>query len=150
MKSRGTVFISIVLALVACQSLPHFSRSGAVVDIAIRDRLSAATIQVNAGDEIRWTNKLMTPVRITFLDYVPDKLSCRHNFNGHFYSGAEAALPPNESASLCFDKPGTIRYIVRMQSELRNGEITESGQVQIGAFSGHPFAQNGSGAVVPP
>lgn len=131
-KGYMILFGSIFLALAACQSLPTFSRSGEVSDIAIRNPLSVAAIQVNVGDEIRWTNKLLTPVRITFLDYVLNKVSCRSNFGGHFYSGADTALQPNESASLCFYKPGTIRYIVKM--EHRNGEITESGQVQVGAF----------------
>lgn len=132
MKGPWAVLASLFLALAACQSLPSFSRSGEVRDIAISNSLSAAAILVNVGDEIRWTNKLMTPVRIIFLDYVLNKLSCRSNFGGHFYSGADAALQPNESASLCFYKPGTIRYVVRM--EHRNGKIAESGQVQVGAF----------------
>ncbi len=103
MKGKETILISIVLTLVACQSLPYRSSNGEVIDIAIRDRLSAATIQVNAGDEIRWR---------------------------------EAAFSLNENAGLCFDKPGTIRYIVRMQSELRSGEITESGQFRSERFQG--------------
>ncbi len=149
MNGYGTVLASIVLTFAACQSLPHFSSSGKVRDITITDRLPAAAVQVNGGDEIRWTNRLMTPVRITFLDYVPDKLSCRNNFSGHFYSGAETVLLPNESAGLCFDKPGTIRYIVRIQSNLRNGEIARSGLIQVGAASGH-LTQNESIAVAPP
>ena len=151
MKGCRTVLSSLFLMLAmltACQSLPGFSRSGEVINIAIRDRLSVSAIQVKEGDEIRWTNKLMTPVRITFLDYVLDKLSCRSNFSGHFYSGADTDLQPNESASLCFYKPGTIRYVVRM--ELSNGEIAESGQVQVEALSVHSAAQIESIAVAPP
>ena len=149
MKEYRVVLSSLFLMLAACQSLPGFSRSGEVKDIAIRDRLSVTAVQVTGGDEIRWTNKLGTPVRITFSDYVLNKLSCRsNNFSGHFYSGADAALQPNESASLCFDKPGTIRYVIRR--EPNNEEIAESGQVQVGAFSGHPFTQNESSAVAPP
>lgn len=150
MKDDGTVLPLLLLMsamLSACQSLPVFSRSGEVKDIVIRDRLSATAIQIDAGDEIRWTNKTMTPVRITFLDYVLDKLSCRSNFGGHFYSGADTDLQPNESSSLCFYKPGTIRYIVHM--ELRNGNIAESGQVQVRTLSERPFAQDESAAVAP-
>jgi len=100
------------------------------------------------GDEIRWTNKLMTRVRITFSDYVLNKVSCRSNFGGHYYSGADADLRPNESASLCFHQPGTIHYVVRMEHP--NGNIDESGQIQVGASSGPPVSQNESVAVVPP
>ena len=132
----------------ACQGLPHFSPSGAVRGVTIGDRLSSAAIQVKDGDEIRWTNKLMTAARITFLDYVSDQLSCRSNFEGHFYSGADALLQPNESASLCFYKPGPIRYIVRM--EIRDREITEAGQVQVEPITPHPFRRNQSAAVPSP
>jgi hypothetical protein len=151
MKDYRTVLSSLFLMLAiltACQSLPGFSRSGEVKDIAIGGGASITAIQVTGGDEIRWTNKLRTPVRITFSDYVLDKLSCRSNFSGHFYSGADTALQPNESASLCFYKPGTIRYVVRM--DLGNGEIAEFGQVNVEAFSGHPFEVDQSVAVAPP
>ncbi len=149
MTRYSSLLLSLCLTLVACQIMPTFSRSGEVRDIAIKDRLPAATIQVNTGDEIRWTNTLMTSVRITFLDYVLDQLSCRSNFEGHFYSGAEALLQPNESASLCFHKPGPIRYVVRyvVRMELHNREITEAGQVQVEPISPHPFERNQSAAV---
>lgn len=144
MSYKAMTLSLFLLMLAACQSLPGFSRSGEVREIEIKDRLSVAAVEVNPGDEIRWTNRHATPARITFSDYVLDKISCRNNFGGHFYSGAEAELRPNESAGLCFDKPGTIRYVVRTQPELRNGDIVESGQVQVGAFSGQPFARNES------
>lgn len=144
LEDYRTILLSIGLTIAACQSLPGFSRSGDVKDVRIAERLSPVVILVTGGDEIRWTNKLMTPVRITFLDYVLDKVSCRRNFEGHFYSGAEAALQPQESASLCFYKPGTIRYVVRMQAGLRNGGIAESGEVQVGALSEYPFTRNES------
>lgn len=83
-KGNRVILSSFVLALGTCQSLPSYSRSGATKDIAISNRLSDAIIQANVGDEIRWTNTLLAPVRITFLDYVSDKLSCRRNFEGHF------------------------------------------------------------------
>jgi hypothetical protein len=102
--------------------------------IEIGNQLSTAVIDVMAGDEIRWTNRRMTPVRITFLDYVLNKLSCRNNFRGHFSSGAEAVLLPNASASLCFHTPGMISYVVRMPSEFLDEDIAESGTIQVRAF----------------
>ena len=139
MKLLSVITGTVALLMTACQPLPSFSRSGEVRDIVIMDRLSAVTVQMNAGDEIRWTNMHRTPVRITLSDYVLDKLSCRSNFSGHFYSGAEAVLQPNESAGLCFLVPGTIRYIVRMKSP--SGEVSESGLIEIGASPGGPTAR---------
>jgi plastocyanin len=141
MKLLSVITGTVALLMTACQPLPSFSRSGEVTDIVITDRLSAVTVQMNAGDEIRWTNMHRTPVRITISDYVLDKLSCRSNFSGHFYSGAEALLQPNESAGLCFLVPGTIRYIVRMESAWPSREVSESGLIEIGASPGGPTAR---------
>jgi hypothetical protein len=132
-RAHRIVACSFLLMLAACQSLPGFSRSGKVIEIAITEPLSSAAVGANAGDELRWTNKGGTPVRITFVDYVLDNLSCRHHFSGHFYSGAETILQPNKSAGLCFRTPATIHYTVRMESASPSGDIVESGHIQIGA-----------------
>ncbi len=137
--------------LVACQSLPGFSRSGEVRAITIGNQLSIAAIEAAEGDEIRWTNTLMTPVRIVVLDYVLNRLSCRSNFSGHFYSGAEVTLQPDESAGLCFRNPGTIRYVVRRPSDLRNnGETAELGHIHIQTLSEHPTTEQNAAAAAPP
>jgi len=154
MKLLSFIIGTAALLMTACQRMPSFSRSGEVRDIAITDRLPVATVQVNVGDEIRWTNKHRTPVRITFWDYVLDKLSYRSHFRGHFYSGADVDLRPHESASLCFSRPSRLPYVVRIQPELHNGEIIESGYVEVRAFSEHPSTDNEStgesGAFAPP
>jgi hypothetical protein len=148
--SGRTALVSLLLTMEGCHSLPSFSRSGEVREVVIGDGLSAPAIQVNIGDEIRWTNTRGTPVRITLMDYVLDRLSCRRNFSGHFHSGAEADLQPNERAALCFQSPGTIRYIVRGMSALRNGEIAESGEIQIGGSVENPIVPNESVVSAPP
>lgn len=133
MKLLSVITGTVALLVTACYHLPSFSRSGEVRDIAITDRLSEVTVQVNAGDEIRWTNQHRAPVRITFSDYVLDKLSCRNNFGGHFYSGAEADLQPNESASLCFRESTYAKYVIRMASSISGEEMNVAGVIQVGA-----------------
>ncbi|WHZ25748.1 MAG: hypothetical protein OJF51_000543 [Nitrospira sp.] len=72
----------------------------------------------------------MTPVRITFVDYVPGKLSCRNNFSGHFFIvERNPSSHPTKAPACVLTNPGTIRYIIRMQSDLRNGDIARSGLV---------------------
>jgi len=135
MKIDGrTLCVSLLLTLAACQSWPASSRSGGVRTIEIGNQLSTVFIHVTAGDEIRWTNWRTTPVRITLLDYVLNKLSCRSNFHGHFYSGAETVLLPSASAGLCFRTPGMISYVVRMPSEFLDEDIAESGKIQVRTF----------------
>lgn len=148
-QSVSTLFIMMLLTLSACQSLPSVTRTGEVKDVMIHEGLSSAELQVNAGDEIRWTNKRMAPARIVFLDPVSDKLSCRNNFGGFLSRSSEAVLQPNQSASVCFRDPGTIRYVVRMESALPTGQVSESGRIQIGAPPGRTSAQeDGSSAVM--
>jgi plastocyanin len=142
MRRVGSMLsIMMLLAVIGCQSLPTVTRSGEVKDVTIREGLSSAELQVNAGDEIRWTNKRMAPARIVFLDPISDKLSCRNNFGGFLKNGQEATLEPNQSASICFREPGTIRYVVRMQSAIPSGQVSESGRIQIGASPGRTSAQ---------
>jgi plastocyanin len=149
MRQYGSALsIMMLLVLTACQSLPTVTRSGDVKDVTIREGLSSPELQVNAGDEIRWTNKRMAPARIVFLDPVSDRLSCRNNFGGMFSSNSEATLKPNQSASVCFREPGTIRYVVKMDSAVPTGQVSDSGRIQIGASPGRtsPYEER-SGSV---
>lgn len=106
----GETLFLVLLALSSCQNLPISTRSGDVLDVSISDRLTTSTIEVNVGDEIRWTNSTVEPVHIVFYDRILEHLSCRRNFDGYYTGGAEAILRPNQSASLCFRDPGTIQY----------------------------------------
>jgi|GEM_PF-666429 len=150
MKLLGVITGTVALLVTACYHLPSFSRSGEVRDVTITDQLSEVIVQVNAGDEVRWTNKYRTPVRITFADYILDKLSCRSNFEGHFYSGAEAELQPNESASLCFRESTYAKYVVRMASSISGGEMHVAGVIQVGDTDlGRLSSQEAPNSVVP-
>lgn len=120
------LFFWYLLTLVACHNLPESTRHGDIKEIVIGERFITGPFEVTAGDEMRWTNRQLAPVRITLLDYVLNTLSCRRNFSGHYYSGAESSLLPNESASLCFSKPGTVRYAVHAQGLIRTGESNVS------------------------
>ena len=49
-----------LLALVfmgGCESTPTVTRTGDVKDIVIGDRLSAAEVSLNPGDEVRWNSQ---------------------------------------------------------------------------------------------
>lgn len=78
-------------------------------------------LQVSGGDEIRWTNTLMTPVRITFLEleYVLDKLSCRNNVGGHFYSGAETPSYRTKAPACVLTNPG--RFVISSYRPMQVG-----------------------------
>jgi len=116
-----------------CESTPTVTRTGDVKDIIIGDKLSAAEVSVNPGDEVRWVNTRRVPVRIVFLNPVSDKqLSCKNNFGGVLTPSGTANLATNQTASACFQNPGSYPYIVRMEGTLTTGEILVPGIIQVG------------------
>ena len=125
-----------------CESTPTVTRTGDVKDIIIGDKLSAAEVSVNPGDEVRWINKRMAPVQIVFLDpRLNEKLSCKNNLGGWMSRPDTARLKTNETASACFRDVGQIRYTVRMESTLTTGEINVPGVIQVGGKMGDAAAQ---------
>lgn len=147
------IYIVIVAAqlmfMVGCQSLSSVTRSGEMKEIFIGNDLSPAELRVNTGDEVRWTNKRMVPIRIVLLEPVHGKLSCHNNFGGFFTGRNETTLGPNESASLCFREPIDSKYVVRpiysryavMRPRVPDEKAYVAGAIKVGGELGEPFAQ---------
>lgn len=150
---KAVVYMVIVAAqlmyMVGCQSLPSGLRSGEMKEIFVGENLSPAELSVNTGDEVRWTNNSMVPVRIEFLESVDGKLSCHNNFGGVLAGRNAATLGPNESASLCFREPIDSKYVVRpissrystMGSHLPNKTIIATGTIRVGGVVGRASTQ---------
>ena len=131
-RALPTTFL-VVLALSACQPMPTSTRNGDVRDVLITERPGTVVVEVNVGEEIRWTNQHAEPVRIVFMERISGQITCRRNFCGYFTGGAEAFLKPNQSASLCFGDSGTIPYTVMIQSASSKEQTSREGLVQIEA-----------------
>jgi plastocyanin len=150
---KAVVYLAILTApllyMVGCQSLPSASRSGEMKEIVIGENLSPAELRVNTGDEVRWTNKHMVPVRIEFLEPVEGKLSCHNNFGGVMTGRNAATLGPNESASLCFREPVDSTYVVRpiasrystMGSHMSDKKIALAGTIRVDGIVGRASVQ---------
>lgn len=118
-----------------CESTPTVTRTGDVKDIVIGDKLFAVEVLVNPGDEVRWVNKLTAPVRIVFLNPISEgQLSCKNNFGGVLTPSGSAELATNQSASVCFQNPGSYPYVVSVESAL-DGQINVPGIVTVGEQS---------------
>jgi plastocyanin len=133
--------LAALVFLGGCESTPTVTRTGDVKDIVIGDKLSAAEVSVNPGDEVRWVNKRTAPVRIVFLDPVTEKLSCKNNVGGWMTRNDTIKLDTNESASACFRDVGQVRYTVRMDSALPTGEMNVPGMIRVGGKQGDAAAQ---------
>jgi chemotaxis protein MotB len=117
--------------------MPTLTRTGEVKDVIIRENVEPTFVTVNAGDEVRWTNKRQAVVRVIFLNPMTENLSCQRNFGGTLGFGTKrtqytAKLRPNKTASVCFREPGEVRYVVRAESTDFGGEQNFAGTIAIG------------------
>lgn len=130
---RHSMCVAVFLLPLGCQGMPTLTRTGDVKDILVTEHLSKTEINVNPGDEVRWINKRTTPAMIIFLEPIDGRLSCKQGFGGFMTPTESATLDPNESASVCFHDPGSIRYAVKMKSATPSEDTHVSGLIRIGA-----------------
>ena len=132
MRLPALASAGVVAMAVACSTLPTATRTGAVKEIVIGDHLMPAELVVKAGDEVRWINKRIAPVRVVFLDGVSNRLACNNGFGGVTVKSGAASLDPNETASICFKNGGYYRYTIRMESASTKDELNAPGAVRVG------------------
>jgi plastocyanin len=151
MPFRPAIAASLALtlsALTGCTAmgssgLHDTSRTGKIHDInIIGNEVTPKKVVVHPGDEIRWVNHRMAPVRVAFTDPLDQKLSCERNFAMMTGVRHTTKIDANESASLCFAGPGMMIYMVRMEAAVPGNEIIDSGSIEI-AFSQSPDAPEG-------
>jgi hypothetical protein len=110
--------------------MPTSSSTGEVHEIVFAQPLRSLELTVQMGDEVRWVNELEGEVHIVFLDPIDDKVDCQRGFGLIDVTNA-TILSPRNSASLCFSKPGSVRYTVRMDQPPANGEMNALGIIRI-------------------
>ena len=117
-----------------CTSLPETSRTTAVHDIKLEEKLSADNILVQPGDEVRWINYRKSAMRVEVPGLDTDNLSCQRGFTKWWGSlGDVARLEANETASLCFKKRGVIDFAVHEETSLGGGEQLLQGVIRVGS-----------------
>ncbi len=118
--------------LSACTSLPQTSRTSAIHDIKITEKLASDSLVVRPGDEIRWVNLRKDSARVDIPNLESEDLACQRGFSNWMGLLRETAeLKANETASLCFKKPLIINYNVRAETALGGGLLLLPGTVRI-------------------
>jgi plastocyanin len=121
-----------LLVAVACAPMASATRTGTIHDVKFEERMTPADLRVQVGDEVRWVNQRTTPVTVEFLEGALKDVVCQKGFASFVGRRQEAAtINPNESASLCFGKAGTVSYNARMDSAVAGGQIIESGTIRV-------------------
>ena len=133
---KGIWTLAVVLLGVGtygCTSLPDTSRTAAVHEVKLLEKITPETIRVQPGDEVRWTNLRKLPAQLDVPNMTSDDLSCQRGFTNWMGSLRETAyLKPNETASLCFKKPAVMNYTIRAETSLGGGRQVLPGSVNVG------------------
>jgi plastocyanin len=128
LKTTTSLLILLGMALVGgCSSFPETTRTGEVKDINIEANVSPEVARARPGDEIRWINHRRGTVKLILLDTKKENLSC----NRGFATDGTTLLNANQTASICFNKAGEVKYQVRMESALPGGEVNLQGKIVV-------------------
>ena len=113
--------------------MPETSRTASVHDIKLEEKLSPDNILVQPGDEVRFINHRKLNAQVEMPQRKSEDLSCQRGFTNWMGSlGESVRLKPNETASLCFKKPGAFNFNVRAQTSLGGGDQVLPGMVRVG------------------
>jgi len=114
-------------------SISDTTRTGTIHTVNFAEHMTPANLRVQPGDEVRWVNQRSTPVTVEFLGDALAEVTCQTGFSSLLRRQQEAAtVEPNESASLCFGRVGTVTYNARMESAVAGGQTIESGTIRVG------------------
>lgn len=131
MRGTWVALAGIVLAT-GCAGLPLATRTAVIHEVKMETHLAPAELTVHVGDEVRWANHRTLSALIDIPGLKSEMLSCQRGFTNLFGSPQEVTeLGPNESASLCFDRPIVISYNARMRSAAPGGMQIEPGTIRV-------------------
>jgi len=130
---------AVLTAAVGCasirgtDSISDTTRTGTIHTVNFEEHMTPTNLRVQPGDEVRWVNQRSTPVTVEFLGDALDDVTCQSGFSSLLRRQQETAtINPNQSASLCFGKVGTVTYNARMESPVAGGQTIESGTIRVG------------------
>jgi plastocyanin len=135
---RSVIVIGLTLGLVGCGNMvwsnkptvPETSRTAVVHDVRVSlTEMAPTELRVNVGNEVRFLNDRSNPVRVILIE-AGKAIACNKGFNGTI--DQEADIRPGQYASFCFNKVGTVKYMVREQTAVAGGEQVLSAQIQVG------------------
>jgi len=118
------------MSLVACAGMPVRTQTGVVQDVVIGKSTLYLDVTVREDDEIRWVNERDGAIQIIFLDSLEGKVNCKRGF-GLVDVANVTTLKPQDSVSLCFSEPGSLRYTVRLDRAMPTGWLNALGRLVV-------------------
>ena len=125
------VLLPLLAAVPGCSNLADRAASP-VHYIQIRDTISPMDLYVSVGDQVRWQNLRGEPVKIGLLPGVDlSKTSCEKGFKNFGVMEDFVTIKPRDYVSLCFVRPGLVRYNIWMDPNDTKGNITRTAVIHI-------------------
>jgi plastocyanin len=134
LRSWSVLLIPFAVTALGCQqfgksAVPETSRTANVHTVRVNmTEVSPSDVSVAVGDEILFVNDRTQPVRIILIEG-GKSVACQRNFSGNIDQEAEIAA--GRSASFCFDRPGTVKYMVRSKGGIEGAETVLPAQIQV-------------------
>ena len=134
LRSWSMLVISLAVTALGCQqfgksAVPETSRTANVHTVKVNmTEISPSDVTVGVGDEILFVNDRTQPVRIILIEG-GKSVACQRGFSGNIDQEAEIAA--GRSASFCFDRPGTVKYMARSKGGVEGAEIVLPAQIQV-------------------
>jgi hypothetical protein len=115
-----------------CVDLPHTTMKGGIQSINIGDTIVPKELYAGTGDEVRWLNNRDTPVRVGFLGNTElGSISCEKGFRHFWIIQDIVIIQPHDYVSLCFSRPGKIRYNIWWDLEDPRRGISRTATIRI-------------------
>lgn len=115
-----------------CGTSSNSRPTGSIRYFNIRTDIAPRQLIVQIGDEIRWQNLNPEPVRLRLLeDGTPAFIECGKGFSKFGVVQDTVTIAPLQYASLCFARPGTIRFNVWLDADNPQGAITPTGSIRV-------------------
>ena len=133
---RRTWLLLILLGLLVidtgCSTSSGPRLTGAIRYFNIRAEVAPRHLIVQVGDEIRWQNLNAHAVQLRMLEETnPELIACDKGFSKFGVLQDSVIIAPQQSVSLCFSKPTTIRFNVWLEADNPQGAMTPTGSVRI-------------------
>jgi hypothetical protein len=137
MQKRFVMCAVILLTASACGHTPAIETPRTVRQVEIGDTVQPQLLYARPGEEVRWQNVRSAPVNLGFLTTSLLKdLSCEKGVVTMFGGVKDfISIPPQASVSVCFARPGELKYNVWLNPENPRGAITPTATIRVEAGS---------------
>ena len=95
--------------------------------VQIRDSVAPMDLYVSVGDQVRWQNLRAEPVKIGIMHGV----DCDKGFRKFGMMDDFATIKSLDYVSLCFVRPGTVRYNIWMDANDATGKISRTAVIHV-------------------